>query len=184
MKKAASLFFILSCLSVGVVQVKIYPLFFLVFIFSLSDYKISGRIFYSVCAFFCLSLVAIILNYHKAFDFTTFLKFIICSIFFVCGSSYILNLSKEKAIKIMIIISVIFITISFFQIVFIVFKNDLWLLPFELKDSTTSYIINDHPIFFGASNKNIWASKISIFFIMLTCCKYFSKKMNNFNYVF
>jgi len=74
------------------------------------------------------------------------------------------------------------IFLSFFQIILNIYIIDFWKMPFiGIKNSVEAYKIVEPNVFFGTTEKNIWATKIAfieIIYFTLVCFKYF--KINRF----
>lgn len=173
------LFFILSLVSVGEVKLKIYPFFFGVFIFFylLSGLPVKKKLIPAL-VFLLLSLVFVFLNAWKSFDSNALLKLTLNLVFLFVAGSYVLALPKQSSLSLFRVSSAIFIFISFFQVFFVVYKHSLWMLPFQLNDSSSSYAIQQiDDVFFGDLNKNIWASKISIFAMLFCFCQFYKKQI-------
>ncbi|SIQ94918.1 O-antigen ligase family protein [Pseudomonas flexibilis] len=166
------LLLVLALVSIGDAYYKSYPLFFLVFIFF--QLVLSGvlakDVFYPAALFLFVSVSFSLLHASWVFEVASFVKLLLNFAFFVSVSSYVVNLDVRKAIRIFRVSSLIFICLSFLQVLYVVSSRGLWLLPFQLESSSDSYVFEG--VVFGDLNKNIWASKVAIFMIIATCCFY------------
>lgn len=175
-----SLLFIIATLSIGEAIFKVYPILFAAFslFYLASGFKLKKSIAIPAGLFWLSATLFTLLNLEKTFDLTSYIKITINFIFLASAGSYLMSLPKEKSLQLLRTSSAAFIAISFIQAFISVYANSLWLLPFSLENSTTSYLIQNTPILFGDQSKNIWASKIAIFLIAFSCCHYLERKRN------
>ena len=178
MKSSLPLLFIFSIVSTGVAFFKIYPIVFSIFIFAclVSRIKIEKILVATVSLFIFFATIFALINIGKSFDLTSYVKLVLNFTFFVFAATYLTQLPTVRAISLFRLTALIFLFISFLQILFIVANYSLWSLPFNLQDSSASYVVGEKFIIFGDINKNIWAAKVSIFFIVFCCCQYINKR--------
>ena len=186
--KIATLPFLFVCalVSIGEAALKSYPIFFatFIFVFLYSRLKLKKNLAKAAMSFVSVAVLFAILNIEKSFDATALTKLLINFSFFVFAASYISQLPFFKAINLMKIAAIVFLSFSFIQAFWLVYANHLWLLPFSLENSDSSYAIQKGFILFGDLNKNIWAAKISIFLTILCFCQYVDKRPRAYFYVF
>lgn len=172
--------FVMALLSTGEATLKIYPFFFVLFVcfYMLSGFKLKRSLVFPVLSFVIVATAFALINIGKSFDLVSQVKLVINLLFLISAGSYLQSISSRKSLSLLRMSSCIFILLSFVQSFLIVATNSLWLLPLGLEDSTSSYAVQESIIYFGEQSKNIWASKISIFFIIFCCCQYLENKRN------
>ena len=175
-----SSFLIWSLISVGFSYLKLYPLFFLLFVFlyCFQEGSFDKKLGFFICLFLGFASFFCVFNLPKSFDLISFLKLLINVIYFLCVSSYVRRKNILHVVSLFSCAASVFIVLSFFQTFYIVQALSLWSLPFSLADSTSSYVIQNRTIFFGDLNKNIWASKVCIFLMIYLLCLYVNKRFS------
>jgi hypothetical protein len=164
--------------------IAIYPLFFILFtilnFFLLVNnrYLISKKLFnllIFIFIFIFIATVSLLLNIEDS-DIKQYFKIIINFIFLI-SSIYFINqnfyLFKEKR-KIFQLLFEVIIVLTFIQVIINVYIINFWIMPFVgVENSVIAYRIVEPPIFFGTTEKNIWATKIAFIQIIYFSFIYF-----------
>lgn len=167
-----------SLFSISIVPIKVYPFFFLSFniIVLLNFLKnfdidpVPSKV-NSALAAFSLYLIYVLFVYATKGGQAAFLLKIFINVGFLISSFAFIydriknNLGLELATMLTKVLY-LSLTIHFIQVLLCVAIGGLWLLPFKISSSDDAYAIQEVGyLIFGDENKNIWATKILLFYL-------------------
>jgi hypothetical protein len=159
-----------SYFSTGFVVFKVYPFFFLSFSILFIYFYYKEVFFpYSFFKIVFMFVVLLLFSFVNESDAIFQLKFF-TNIFFLFTVYLFLKIIFHSRIlfflNIFKVFVVVFLVFNFINVFYIVLLNDLWLNPFSISSSSDAFFIqSEKDIYFGADQKNIWASKIAVGFI-------------------
>jgi len=132
-------------------------------------HKENYLIYIIIIGIICVTLCSLLLNYEKS-SLQHFRRLTV-QLLFLGSSCYIINKKNEvlfqnvNLIKYFLQLLVVF---SFVQVFYNVLLVNAWSLPFVgIKTSLAAKIITSVPVYFGDPGKNIWATKIIFYQIIL-----------------
>lgn len=165
--------------------ITIYPVFFLIFIFfnlltiiQSKQHILSKRLFkffVFILLFIFVASMSFILNISNS-DQVQYTKILVNFIFLISIIYYLQNnieifIRKRKIFQFLFEIIIFF---SFIQILINVNTINFWMMPFiGIENSVVAYRIVEPTIFFGTTEKNIWATKIAFIQIIYFSFIYF-----------
>ncbi|MEP4535160.1 MAG: O-antigen ligase family protein [Cyclobacteriaceae bacterium] len=177
----------LAVFSTFIAPIKVYPLFFVAFIFShilfvkKDELKIRKKLFLVIFMTIMLILTFIFAGI-KGFERFGVIKFVdyfkmALNYSFLAVSLHFFSSCKSETLRLSIYFKRLFVLIlllSLFQLLNNIYQINFWTVPFDGSNnkSWVSYRLTLPGVLFGDLNKNIWSTKVIFFCIMLFLFKW------------